>query len=99
MIGLVYLEGGSTFGYLNSFYFSAYTMGHVGYGEFAPKKPAATTFLIFYMLLCWAFFIVVLGKLGAASLEKEHGWQLNLWGCMMEERGEKLQKVHSIIAP
>lgn len=86
------LEGGTTFGYLNSFYFSAVTMGHVGYGEFSPKKESSIIFLIFFQLLCWAFFVVVLGKIGAASLEKEHVWQLNFWGVKMEQSGENTQK-------
>ena len=63
-------------------------MGHVGYGDFTPKKPITMWFLIIFMLFSWAAFVIILGKAGSFQLEREHFWQLNDWGKVMEERGE-----------
>lgn len=98
MLGLMATEGGKQFDALNSFYFTAVTMTHVGYGDFAPKKPLALWWLFFFMIFAWAFFVVVMGKVGAYYVEKEHAWELNDWGTMMEERGEEHMKVSACAA-
>lgn len=89
---LHYTEGTERFNLLNSFYFTAVTMTHVGYGDITPQNTMSKLFLVFFMLFSWAAYTVVLGKVAVAMLKKEHFWELEDWGKIRERNGADIVK-------
>ena len=73
---LSYVEGGR-FNLLNSLYFTAVTMGHVGYGDITPQKPISLAFLIIFILCTWGGYTVIMGKVLNVFLRQEHLWELH----------------------
>lgn len=93
--GAVFLhltEGGERFNLLNSFYFTAVTMTHVGYGDITPQHNMSKLFLVFFMLFAWGAYTVVLGKVAVYMLKKEHFWELEDWGKIREKNGGDIVK-------
>ena len=92
-IFLTLVEGGK-FNALNSFYFTAVTMGHVGYGDITPQKPISLAFLVIFILCTWGGYTVIMGKVINIFLKQEHQWQLRDNRVMVESTVEERIKHH-----
>ena len=79
-------------------FFSSSISPSLRYGDFTPKKPITIWFLTIFMLFSWAAFVIILGKAGSLQLEREHFWQLNDWGKVMETRGEQRARHHHFVS-
>eukprot|EP00947_MAST-08B_sp_MAST-8B-sp1_P005112 g5112.t1 len=90
---LMYVEGGK-FNAINSFYFTAVTMGHVGYGDITPHKPISLAFMIVFILCTWGGYTVIMGKIINVFLKKEHLWELEDTRVRAEESCERRMKEH-----